>query len=318
MRHLRLLASQSVKEFSDDNCTQMAAAISYYVLFSLFPLLIFSIGLLGVVLQNSDLQDDIIEAILDYFPLDEQEGRNEVTEAVRSIAGAGSGALGLLGLLGMAWSGSNMFGVIRRSLNAAYDIEFRRPLVRQKLLDLAMVLAFAPFFLISLAVTAALRIARHVSEDAPLLGEISSVLGPGWDLASLLLPIGVSFVAFSVLYSVVPATKISARDVWPGALLAAVLFELTKVGFSIYLENFSNYDAVFGSLGAVVAFLFWVYLGANVLLLGAEVASEYPRVMRGEYDVPEPEARKPVPLRARVKGFLRGLVLHEDEGSSQK
>ena len=315
LQHLKILFVRTVKEFSDDNCTQMAAAISYYVLFSLFPLLIFSMGILGVVLQNSDLQDDVIDAILDYVPLDDEQGRNDVTDAVRGIAGTSSGALGLLGLVGMAWSGSNMFGVIRRSLNVAYDVSVRRPVVRQKLVDLGMVLAFAPFFLMSLAATAGLRIARHLSEDTPVLSELNSALGPGWDLASLLLPVVISFGTFTVLYWIVPATKTGVRDVWPGALVAALLFEGAKLGFSTYLENFSNYDAVFGSLGAVVAFLFWIFLGSNILLLGAEVASEYPRVMRGDYDEPEIEApaAPPIPMRARVRRFLRGLVLHEHE-----
>jgi len=84
---------------------------------------------------------------------------------------------------------------------------------------------------------------------------------------------------------------------------------VTKIAFSIYLENFSNYDLVFGSLGAVAAFLFWVYLSANILLLGAEVASEYPRVLRGDYA----EARPPParPLRETVRARLRGLFVHE-------
>ena len=84
---------------------------------------------------------------------------------------------------------------------------------------------------------------------------------------------------------------------------------MTKIAFSIYLENFSNYDLVFGSLGAVAAFLFWVYLSANILLLGAEVASEYPRVLRGDYA----EARPPParPLRETVRARLRGLFVHE-------
>ncbi len=310
--HLRLLAVRAVKEFGTDNCSQMAAAISYYVLFSLFPLLIFSIGIVGVVLQDSALQEDLIDAILKNIPLSEEEGRNDVTDAVRGVAGVGSGALGLLGLLGMAWSGSNMFGVIRRSLNIAYDLDLHRPIVRQKLVDLAMVFAFAPFFILSLAATASLRFAQQASDDASFFGELSQALGPAWTAASFLLPVGISFGAFMFLYWFVPATKVRPRDVWLGALTAAVLFEVTKVGFSIYVQNFSNYDVVFGSLGAVVAFLFWVFLGANILLFGAEVASEYPRVMRGDYDAP-PSDKPKLTLRERAWVFLRGLVIHEHE-----
>lgn len=143
----------------------MAAAISYYVLFSLFPLLIFSVGILGVFLQDSAVEEELISLVLENLPLNEDEGEGDVRDAIQGIAGVSSGALGLVGLLGMAWSGSNMFGIIRRSLNIAYDLDLQRPLVRQKLLDLGMVFMFTPFFLSSIAATALFRAARRYSSE---------------------------------------------------------------------------------------------------------------------------------------------------------
>ncbi len=313
-RHLRILAVRTVKEFGDDNCSQMAAAISYYVLFSLFPLLIFSVGVMGVLLQDSKLQEDLVEVVLEYIPLSEDEGQTDVQDAVRDIAGTGSGAVGVLGLIGMAWSGSNLFGIIRRSLNLAYDLDVHRPIVRQKLLDLGMVAGFAPFVAASLAGTAAIRFVRESSEEIPYLSDASQNLGLIWDVFPLLLPAAISFGAFVVLYWIVPATKVKVRDVLFGAALAAILFEVAKVGFTIYLANFSNYNVVFGSLGAVVAFLFWVFLSANIMLLGAEVAAEYPRVMRGDYDEPADKAPKPPQTKKhRIREFLIGLVWHPHE-----
>ncbi len=307
-----LLSRRSVEEFFDDNCTQMAAAISYYVLFSLFPLLIFLVGVMGLFLQNSAFQDEIIDAVLENIPLSETEGRDDVTEAVRGVAGVGSGALGVFGLIGMAWSGSNMFGVIRRSLNVAYDLEYRRPFVQQKLLDLAMVMGMGFFFLASISATAILRSVRGFSDDAGFLGDAAQSAGFAWDTASFLIPFALSFVAFLVMYWIVPATNVRPRDAWPGALVAALLFEASKVGFSIYLENFGNYDVVFGSLGAVAAFLFWIFVSANILLFGAEVASEYPRVLRGDY--PEEEGKPAVPLRERIVKQLRSLFVSDPKG----
>jgi membrane protein len=314
LRHLRILAVRTFKEFGDDNCSQMAAAISYYVLFSLFPLLIFSVGVMGVLLRDSQLQDDLVEVVLDYIPLSQDKGQNDVAQAVRDIANTGSGAIGILGLIGMAWSGSNLFGIVRRTVNLAYDLDLHRPIVRQKLLDLGMVMAFAPLVIASLAGTAAIRYAQTTSEDVPVLSDASQFFGVIWTVLPLLVPAAVSFVAFAFLYWVVPATTVKLRDVLFGAALAAILFEAAKVGFTIYLANFSNYNVVFGSLGAVVAFLFWVFISANVMLLGAEVASEYPRVMRGDYDEPEVKAPKPqLPLRQRAREFLIGLVWHPHE-----
>ncbi len=109
-----------------------------------------------------------------------------------------------------------------------------------------------------------------------------------------------------------PATTVKLREVWPGALVAALFFEVGKFGFTIYLANFSSYGAVYGSLGAIVAFLFWVYITAVILLFGAEVASEYPRVLRGDY--PETEKKPPLPLRERVAKLVRSLFVSEPTG----
>src|SRR3990172_2833192 len=253
LRHLRILAVRSLQGFSADGCSQMAAAISYYVLFSIFPLLIFSVGMLGFFLQSSSLQKDLIDFVLDNIPLSET-GRNDVTRAIRDVAGVGSGALGIFGLLAMAWSGSAMFGVIRRSLNTAFNLKVGQPIMRQKLLDLLMVLGLGAFFLVSITATGALRLAQAASASVPVLGDWAESLGFAWTAASFLLPIIISFSAFLVLYWVVPAVRVRPHDVWPGALVAAVLFEATKLGFSIYIENFSNFDLIFGSLGAVLTF----------------------------------------------------------------
>ena len=303
---------RTIKEFGEDNCSQMAAAISYYVLFSLFPLLIFSVGILGVFLQDSAVEEELISLVLENLPLNEEEGESDVREAIQGIAGVGSGALGLVGLLGMAWSGSNMFGIIRRSLNIAYDLNLNRPLVRQKLLDLGMVFMFTPFFLSSIAATALFRAARQRSADIPTVGGWIDSLGLGWDILGALIPVAVSFVAFLILFWIVPATKVRISEAWIGALVSAILFELSKIGFSIYLERFGNYDVVFGSLGAVVVLLFWIYISANILLLGAEVASEYPRVIRGDYDKPPAEPKPSVPLGEKAFRFLKGLIFHPE------
>ncbi len=310
-----LLGRRSVEEFFEDDCTQMAAAISYYVLFSLFPLLIFLVGVMGIIIQDSPLQEDIVDAVLDVIPLTEDEGGDDVSDAVQGVAGVGSAAVGVFGLIGMAWSGSNMFGVIRRSINTAYDLEQHRPFVQQKLLDLGMVMGLGAFFLVSIAATTFLRTVRTFSSDLAVLGDVAESAGLAWDAASFVIPLGMSFVAFSVMYWIVPATTVKLREVWPGALVAALFFELGKFGFTIYLANFSSYGAVYGSLGAVVAFLFWVYITAVILLFGAEVASEYPRVLRGDYDDIKPGPK--VPLRQQLAKRVRALFVTEPEDKEE-
>jgi len=281
VRRLLTLTVRSVQEFGDDRCTHMAAAISYYALFSLFPLLIFMVSIFGIFLQSSSLQEDLIDKVLEFIPLTSGEGRDEVRDAIGAIAGI-SIPLSIVGLLGLAWSASALFGAIRTSLNIAWDIETSRHFVKQKLLDLGMVAGVGVFFLLSIGTTTLLRTTQEASSD--ILGPLSSNTAFFWRVTPYLMPAIFSFGAFTVLYRFVPNAPIKIGDVWPGALIAAIFFEIIKNGFSFYLANFGRYDVVYGSLGAVVALLFWMYLSAVVLLLGAEVASEYPRVKSGKYD----------------------------------
>jgi membrane protein len=259
----------------------MAAAISYYAFFSLFPLLIFMVSIFGIFLESSSLQKDLIDKVLEFLPLTSDKGRNEVRDAIGAIAGI-SIPLSMVGLLGLAWSASAMFGAIRTSLNVAWNIRTSRHFVKQKLLDLGMMAGVGVFFLLSIGTTALLRTAQEASPD--ILGPLSSDTALFWRATPHLMPAIFSFGAFIVLYRFVPSAPIKIGDVWAGALIATVFFEIIKNGFSFYVANFGRYDVVYGSLGAVVALLFWLYLSAVVLLFGAEVASEYPRVMSGKYD----------------------------------
>ncbi len=308
LRRTRILIFRTVKAFFDDGCSQRAAALSYYVLFSLFPLLIFSVAIIGLFLQDESLQQDLVNEIMDNIPLSQEEGRDDVTQALENVTGGQSGAIGLVGLIGLAWSGSALFGVLRSSLNVVFEAEQSRPLVIQKLVDLGIVLSFTPFFVLSIAATSVLRGARRTSEDLALVGDAARALGIGWEIIAFLTPVLISFVAFFLVYWLVPARRLQPRYLVPGALLAAVLFEVVKVGFNIYLENFSNYDVVFGSLGAVVAFLFWVFLSANTILFGAELASEVPGVAAGLYDQPSGPTRPQRSLGKKVLRLARSLV----------
>jgi membrane protein len=281
VRRLLILTVRSVQEFGDDRCSHMAAAISYYALFSLFPLLIFMVSIFGIFLQSGSLQEDLIDHVLEFLPLTSDKGQNEVRDAIGAIAGI-SIPLSIVGLLGLAWSASAMFGAIRTSLNIAWDIETSRHFVKQKLLDLGMVAGVGAFFLLSIGTTTLLRTTQEASSD--ILGPLSSNTAFFWRVIPYLVPAIFSFGAFIVVYRFVPNAPTKIGDVWPGALIAAIFFEIIKNGFSFYLANFGRYDVIYGSLGAVVALLFWMYLSAVVLLLGAEVASEYPRVKSGKYD----------------------------------
>ena len=276
-----ILAVRALQAFGEDRCSHMAAAISYYALLSLFPLLIFVVSMLGIFLRSSSLQEDLVAKVLDILPLTPNKGADEVSQAVRAVAGV-SVPLTIVGLLGLAWSASAMFGAIRTSLNVAWGSGRRRSLLRKKLVDFAMMAGFGAFFLLSIGATALLRTTQEASSD--VLGPLSGSSFFFWRSLSFVGPALLSLAAFAALYRFVPSAPVKMSGVWAGAVTATILFELAKNGFSFYLANFDRYDLVYGSLGAMVTFLVGLYLSAAVLLFGAEVAAEYPGVASGEHD----------------------------------
>lgn len=262
------------REFRDDHCQQMAAAISYHVLFSIFPLSIAAVGVLGLVAHGADETDTIVGKITKVVPLSDQ-GEQQVHDLLASLQGS-VGALGLLGIVGVLYSASGVMAAVRTALNIAWDTDERRPFLRGKGVDLLLVAAVFVLLAVAVVVTAVTSYARGTSRDLPHL--LAILTGPVATAASFVVVVALLAGTFLFLYRVVPAVPTRVRDIWPGAVFAAVAFEALQYGFSAYLAHFAHYNRVYGSLGAVIAFLFFVYLVNLAFLLGAEVASERPRL----------------------------------------
>lgn len=312
---VKILAQRAVQEFAEDRCTQIAASISYYVFFSIFPLSIFLVTVFGQVLRNDDIKDRVVDALMDVVPLTPGEGRAELEQVLEGVA-TDLSLLGLLSIVGLIWSASAMMGALRNSLNIARDTPHRRTAIRGKLLDITMVLCVGVLVGLSIAATAVRPFVQHWIAT---LGNDSAVLGTllrfGMWTLTFVVPVVVSFLIFSALYRFVPAVRTSFAEIWPGALFAAVAFEAAKVGFSFYLRNFGNYNAIYGSLGAVVVFMLFIFIAANVLLMGAEIASEWPRVRAGHYDrgLPARQTAVDIPFTERLRVLLRQAVFGDGE-----
>jgi membrane protein len=277
-RFLKEWALTTVKNYGEHNCGQLAASIAYYVLFSVFPLLIFMVAAVGIFL-NDAAQEDVVNEVMDVIPLSEDGGRNDVEQAVDAVSGSSGPALGIVGLIGMGWAASGMFGAIRRSLNIIYhEREHSRPFVQAKLVDLSLVLGVGIFFGSSIFVTGALRVIRSRSEDLASIGDLSEELGWLWTMGIIAIPFVFSFFAFTFIYWIIPARHGTLLSALPGAFIAAIAFETVKNLFGFYVQNFSNFDVVFGSLGAVAAFMFWVFISAQILLFGAEVSRTFQEI----------------------------------------
>ena len=268
------LVYRTVKEMSADDATHMAAGLAYYAVLSLFPLTVGLISLLGLLLPADALQSDVFQFLEDYLPVSE-----ELLSANIEAAGNIHGFLGVISFFGLFWSASLMFGAITRSVNRAWDIHQDRPFYIDKVRNIGMALSVAPLFLMSISTTAALQ----MLEGAELpLGFAATLFEHGFaETLARILPFLFSLTIFLLIYKFTPNTQTHWRYIWPGALLAAVLFEVSKSVFVFYVDNFANYEEVYGSLASVIVLLAWTYFSGLILITGAEFTSEYERMRHG-------------------------------------
>ena len=274
IRFFPTLIIRTVKELGDDDATHMAAGVAYYALFSLFPLLLGIIAIIGMASQSGSTRRRILEWTSDNFP-----GAGDLISDNIVASIEASGSLGAISIIGLIWAGSAIFGAITRAVNRAWDIQEDRPFVKNKIMQLTMAVSVAILFAVAVtSASLAQASGRLADSEAFLLGHADQVSG-------LVIFRVLSFVAnlaiFLTLYKVLPTTHTHWRYIWPGALLAALLFEGGKYLFVFYLDNFATLSAVYGSIGSVIALLLWAYVSAFILILGAELSSEYGRMMQG-------------------------------------
>ena len=273
-----LLGRRALRGYLDDHGPQLAAAISYYAVFAVLPLAILLVAGFGLVYDDAESRNEATDFLLDNLPIAEDDGRDELERILRGVTG-GAGALGLAALAGLVYASSGLMGSIRNALNTVWGTHGQRHFAVGKALDLLLVGAVGLLAGLSLAATVLKGFAVDLSQELERpLGPLGAALGAAVDATGALIPLALSAAIFATLYRVVPATSIPLRDLWPGVLFAAISYELAKRGFALYLEGFANYSAIYGSLGAVIAFLVFVSIAANVFLFGAEVASRWPGV----------------------------------------
>lgn len=268
------LAYRVVQEMGEDDATHMAASVSYYAVLSLFPLLLALTAIVGWVAGSSSRQDELVEFVVDFLPGSEQF----VRESVEGIQGI-RGTVSVLAILGLIWSASNVFGSITRVVNRAWDVRQNPPFYKNKPRQLAMALGVGTLFIASIALTSVLQWATSIEIGSRT---ISGLLGGQVFAVILRLPaLIIGFAIFLTIYKYLPNTRTYWRYIWPGAALAAVLFEAGKSLFLWYLETFAQFDQIYGSLASIIVLMIWTYMCAVILILGAEVASEYGRIKRG-------------------------------------
>ena len=267
------VARKTVREFGGDQCTDLAAALTYYSVLAIFPGAIALMSLIGLVGQGQASVDTIIGIMRDV-------GAGSIADTLRptlvelSKSTAAGPAL-VLGLLGAAWSASGYVGAFGRAMNRVYGVQEGRPVwkLRPAMLALtALTLVLAALSLLALIVTG--PVARAVGDQIGL-GSTAVLV---WDIAKWPVLAFVVMAIVALLYWGTPNVR-PPRFRWlsVGAFVAIVVWALASLGFGLYVANFSSYDRTYGSLAGVIVFLLWLWITNLALLFGAELDAELER-----------------------------------------
>ncbi|MCC6418917.1 MAG: YihY/virulence factor BrkB family protein [Gemmataceae bacterium] len=253
--------------YYEDRCGTYAAAIAYYAIFSLVPLGLLILSVLGLVVDR----ERIVQFVFDQVPLKETANvRDNVDSMVRRAQQATPAGI-TLGLAALIWSGSGIFAAVRQGLSATSHRSRPRPFWRGKLIDFALVPALGLLILLSIGLTA---IAQGVIERAGRLGPVDLHTNLTLLVVSYVLPSFASFAMFCVLYRYVPSVRPNWREALTGAVFASLLFEGAKNLYAALFAflPFTRDTAIYAGFGTALAFLFWMFINASILLLGAEFA----------------------------------------------
>ncbi|MEE8517847.1 MAG: YihY/virulence factor BrkB family protein [Dehalococcoidia bacterium] len=280
LRSLAEMVVRVFRNFSRDDGSHMAAGVAYYAVFSLFPLALGSIAVAGFFLGPEDVEQRAIDFLEDQ--LASTGSTDIVTGNIEALADA-RGAISVVAVIGLLWTARAVFGAIHRVLNRAWKVTERPHFLLYQLGQVAAAATVAVVFLVAvIAGTAGTAIA---SQTDRLLG-----VDIPWGFLFASSSFVVSTTVFLFIYRFVPDTHVRWRDAVPAALLASLLFEVSKAGFSFYLAGLSSLDLVYGSITTLVVLMLFLYVVATVLVFGAELSSEYHRsstsglmVFRGQW-----------------------------------
>jgi len=263
---------KTASEFSHDECTDLAAALTYYAVLALFPAAIALTSVLGLVGQGTAIEK-VLQIIGDL-------GGASLVSNVRGplltvTHSQGAGLALVLGLAGALWSASGYVGAFGRAMNRMYEVGEGRPVwkLRPVMLLLTTVLVvLAAAALLALVVTG--PVATSVGNAIGLGSTVVTV----WDIAKWPVLLAVVVVIVALLYYATPNVKQPKfRWVSVGATLAIVTWLVASAAFGFYVANFSSYDKTYGALGGVIAFLLWLWITNLSLLFGAELDAELER-----------------------------------------
>jgi membrane protein len=270
-----------LRDFVEDKCPTYAAALAFFGLLSIVPMLLVAVAVLAFLFQDPHEAMVRLEKLLANLLPGAAAGRTahdmiaqaRVEETVATLI-ATRGLAGIIGVLSLVWASLQIFVNGAPAMNEAFEVNETRSWLRLRLVALALLLGAGSLFLLSLLPSSGPDLVRRL--HIPWLGLPERV--PWYvDLLFTLIALALNVGMFALIYRVLPNATTSWRSALLGGLIAGVLWEAAKQGFAYYLSLFASYERVYGTLGGVIALILWIYYSAMVLLLGAEVASEHAR-----------------------------------------
>ncbi|WP_127572138.1 YihY/virulence factor BrkB family protein [Georgenia faecalis] len=264
---------KTIREFLSDQCTDLAAALTYYAVLSIFPALIALVSLLSLVGQAQSTTDTILDMASDFVPEDALEQLRPIIESLTSAPGAGLALI--IGLLTALWTASNYVNAFGRAMNRIYEVPEGRPVWKLRPIMYGITaLLLVLVALVGLMLVLSGPVAQAVG-DAVGLGSTAVTV---WNIAKWPVVLLAIIVIVALLYYFTPNVKQPKfRWISVGAVIAIVVAIIASVGFGFYVSKFGSYDATYGALAGVIIFLFWLWIMNAVLLFGAELDAELER-----------------------------------------
>lgn len=260
------LLLDTLDAFSKDNMGVLAAALSYYALLALFPLLLVLIAVASALLSGDDALRTVLVQSRQYLPGAETELKKILTEVVDL-----RGSVTLFGFLALLWTASGVFDVLQNAFDRAWRVPRPRAFWLQRLYSIAVIGIMGMVFVASvLSSTLPGNMMANIFGESVMARAIVRALGRT-------LGVAVGLFAYAVLYKTFPHARVSWRPALWGGLVAALLWELAKYVYEFYLVNIASLNLVYGSLGAIIGLLLWGYISATILLFGAELAAAIAR-----------------------------------------
>jgi membrane protein len=263
---------RAFKEFSEDNLSDWAAALTYYGVLSIFPGVLVLVSILGLLGQ--DATRTVQETVTQVAPNAQmQELARTVLAQVQDSGAAGFAAI--IGVLVAFWSASGYIGAFMRASNAVYDVPEGRPIWKTLPIRLAVTAIIGLILIISIFIVLFTGDVAQAAGDAVGLGPTAVLV---WNIVKWPVLVILVSLMFAILYWASPNARHGGfRWVSPGGVFAVLLWIAASAAFAFYLANFANYNKTYGTLGGVIAFLVWLWISNIAILLGAEMDAELER-----------------------------------------